>query len=46
MGQVDGSEENDVVEEGGCLDDDLLGCKVGCSPGNRPSFSRLVAGDF
>ncbi len=40
------SEEEDVVEEGGCLDDDLLGCEVGCSPGKRSSFSRLGAGDF
>ncbi len=34
MGQVEGSEEEYVVEEGGCVDDDLLGCEVGCSPGN------------
>ncbi len=46
MGQVEDSEEEDVVEEGGCLDDDLLGCEVGCSPGKRSSFSRLGAGDF
>ncbi len=46
MGQVEDSEEEDVVEEGGCLDDDLLGCEVGCYPGNRSSFSRLGAGDF
>ncbi len=34
MGKVEGSEEEDIVEEGGCLDDGLLGCRVGCSPGN------------
>ncbi len=38
VGQVEDSEMEDVVEEGGCLDDDLLGCRVGCSPGNRSSF--------
>ncbi len=46
MGQVEDSEEEDVVEEGGWVDDDLLGCRVGSSPGNRSSFSRLAAGDF
>ncbi len=35
MGQAEDSEEEDAVEEGGCLDDDLLGCRVGCSPGER-----------
>ncbi len=33
MGQVEDSEE-DVVGEGGCLDDDLFGFEVGCSQGN------------
>ncbi len=32
--RVEESEEEDVVEEGGWVDDDLLGCEVGCSPGN------------
>ncbi len=34
VGQVEDSEEEDVVKEGGCVDDDLLGCEVGCSPRN------------
>ncbi len=46
MGQVEDSEEEDVAEEGGCLDDDLLRCRVGCSPGNRSSFFTFGGGRF
>ncbi len=35
---VEDSEEEDVVEEGGWVDDDLLGCRVGCSPGTGGAF--------
>ncbi len=35
------SEEEDVVEEGGCLDDDLLGCEVGRSPWNIVDRGKL-----
>ncbi len=40
VGQVEDSEE-DVVEEGGCVDDDLLGCEVGRSPGNIIDRGKL-----
>ncbi len=46
VGQVEDSEEEDVAEEGGCLDDDLLRCRVGCSPGNRSSFFTFGGGRF
>ncbi len=28
VGEVEDSEEEEVVEEGGCVDDDLLGCCI------------------
>ncbi len=42
VGQVEDSEEEDVVEEGGCVDDDLLGCEVDCSPGNIVDSGNLL----